>query len=382
MKQKKKKIRIVILIILVFSCFFALNYKTTHKTAYALENSQAKALCLIESNTGRKLYCNNENTKLPMASTTKIITALTVLNNCNNIDEEFMIDSRAVGITGTSIYLKKDEKMTVRELLYGMMLPSGNDAATALAYKISGDIPSFCKLMQQTANKCGAYNSSFENPHGLDAPKHYTTAHDLALITACALNNEIFKEIVTTKNTRIRGSSEGTYRYLKNKNRLLNTLDGCIGVKTGFTNKAGRCLVSACERDNFTTVCVVLNCGPMFEESADFINKAYNEYNNTKIVQKDTILSTISVNNGEYSSVGLKVINDIHYPLKENELNNVVIKLNVPKELNAPVKKDEIVGNLEVYLNKHLLFSEKIYTINSIKKIGVKNNLKEIISMW
>ena len=211
---------------------FSLNINLKKDKVYA--DSSAKAMCLIETGSSRKLYSKNETIKLPMASTTKIVTALTVLDNCSDLDEEFKIDNRAVGIPGTSIYLKQDETLTVRELLYGMMLPSGNDAATALAYHIANDIPRFCELMNKTASKCGAYNSNFENPHGLDSPGHFTTAYDLALITAQALRNETFKDIVTTKSTKIRGSSEGSYRYLKNKNRLLNSLDGCIGVKTGY----------------------------------------------------------------------------------------------------------------------------------------------------
>ena len=339
-------------------------------------------MCVLEANSERKLYSKNENIKLPMASTTKIVTALTVLNNCKELDKEFKIDNRAVGISGTSIYLKQDEIMTVRELLYGMMLPSGNDAATALAYHISKDIPTFCELMKETAEKCGAYNSNFENPHGLDSSSHYTTAYDLALITAKALENDIFKEIVTTKYTRIRGSSQGTYRYLKNKNKLLNSLEGCIGVKTGYTGNAGRCLVSACERDGFRTVCVVLNCGPMFEESFEYINKAYSEYKKVTLLPNYKLARKISVNQGKKQYVKTFSKRGFIYPLTEEELSRIIIKYNLPNSLDAPIKKEEVVGNVEIYLDNHLLFSEKIYTIDNVQKIGVWSSIQDILTEW
>lgn len=373
----KKRIKIIICLLIMLISFLCLNKQTIVKA-----ETTAKAMCVLEANSERKLYSKNENIKLPMASTTKIVTALTVLNNCKELDKEFKIDNRAVGISGTSIYLKQDEIMTVRELLYGMMLPSGNDAATALAYHISKDIPTFCELMKETAEKCGAYNSNFENPHGLDSSSHYTTAYDLALITAKALENDIFKEIVTTKYTRIRGSSQGTYRYLKNKNKLLNSLEGCIGVKTGYTGNAGRCLVSACERDGFRTVCVVLNCGPMFEESFEYINKAYSEYKKVTLLPNYKLARKISVNQGKKQYVKTFSKHGFIYPLTEEELSRIIIKYNLPNSLDAPIKKEEVVGNVEIYLDNHLLFSEKIYTIDNVKKIGVWSSIQDILTEW
>lgn len=378
MKKKSK----IFLCILLLACFcFSFCFFLNGQTIKA-DTSTAKAMCVIDAQSHRKLYCKNENQKLPMASTTKIVTALTVLNNCQELDKEFVIDDRAVGIPGTSIYLKKGETMTARELLYGMMLPSGNDAATALALHICKDLPTFCSLMEQTAIKCGAYNSSFDNPHGLDSPNHYTTAYDLALITSKALENETFKEIVTTKATRIKGTAEGTYRYLKNKNKLLNTLDGCCGVKTGFTNDAGRCLVSACERESFKTVCVVLNCGPMFEESEAYLNKAYEDYNLVQLLSNYKIIRQIAVNDGKKPFVKTFTKRGFVYPLTKDELDRIVIKYDLPNSLNAPVEKESVVGKLEIYLDNHLLFSEKIYTMDNVKKIGVWSSMEDILSKW
>ncbi|MCI7002991.1 MAG: D-alanyl-D-alanine carboxypeptidase [Clostridia bacterium] len=378
--KKTFKVIGMLLVICFLVCTFVLKFSGNRHIINA--DSHFKAMCVIECDSARKLYKKDETLKLPMASTTKIVTALTVLNNCSDLDREFEVDNRAIGIPGTSIYLKQGEIMTVRELLYGMMLPSGNDAAMALAYHISADIPSFCKLMKQTVEKCGAYNSSFDNPHGLDSISHYTTAYDLALITAKALENETFKEIVTTKVTRIRGSSEGTYRYLKNKNRLLNTLNGCIGVKTGFTNDAGRCLVSACERDGFRTVCVVLNCGPMFEESESYLNMAYKEYEKVTLLPSYKIIRQISVEQGKKDFVKTFSKKGFTYPLTKDELSRIIIKYDLPNSLNAPVLKDKIIGNVEIYLDNCLLFSEKIYTMDNVKKVGVWSSIQDLLSDW
>ena len=230
--------------------------------------TSAKAMCVIEQSSGRVLFGKNIHKKLAMASTTKIFTAITVLENCDDLEEKVFVDDRAVGIEGTSIYLRKGEVLTVKELLLGMMLPSGNDAATALAYHISGDIKTFCDLMQETCQKIGANNSSFKNPHGLDENGHYTSAYDLALVSAYALQNKDFHEISTTKSAVISGNKEVKSRFLKNKNKLLRTFEGCNGVKTGFTDNAGRCFVSSAKRGDMTVVCSVLNCPDMFEEGA------------------------------------------------------------------------------------------------------------------
>ncbi|MBQ7884922.1 MAG: D-alanyl-D-alanine carboxypeptidase [Clostridia bacterium] len=380
--MRAKNRYLILIVFLCIACCLVLFPQKPKVTALAEMTSSARAMCVIESGSSRKLYAKNENQKLPMASTTKIVTALTVLDNCENIDKEFEIDKRAVGIEGTSVYLKQGEVMTVRELLYGMMLPSGNDAATALAYYVGGDIDTFCDMMKQTAEKCGAYNSSFDNPHGLDSNSHYTTAYDLALITSVALKNEIFKEIVTTKSTRIRGTSEGTYRYLKNKNRLLNTLDGCIGVKTGYTGDAGRCLVTACERDEFQTVSVVLNCGPMFEESEKLLNSVYENYELYTVLPSYKTIRRVAVVEGRAQNVKTFTQKGFEYPLTKEELSRLKYVYDLPKAINAPVNKGEVVGKLEIYLDNYLLFSEKIYTMDSVKKIGVWSSIQDIISEW
>ena len=271
-----RKLYLVAFLMLVLAFFVPQTY------AYADGETYKSMAVLCE---GNLLYNKNENQKLPMASTTKIFTALTVIENCNNLDDIVSVPKEAVITEGTSIYLKQNEKLTVKELLYGLMLRSGNDSAVALAYHISGNIKDFATLMNKTAQKYGLKNTSLKNPHGLDEKDHYTTAYDLALFTQHALNNKTFREIVSSSSYKIAERENCPYRYFVNKNRLINSLPGCIGVKTGYTSGAGRCLVSAINDGEKDIVCVVLNCRPMFEESAKILNKAKENFKKNNILK-------------------------------------------------------------------------------------------------
>ena len=209
-------------------------------------NLSAKSAVLYEPTTGEFLYEKNANLRLGMASTTKIMTALIALESLD-LDQEIAVDDRAIGIDGSSIYLERGEIMGAEELIYSLMLRSANDAAEALAYEISGSIEAFCELMNEKAHSLGLENTSFKNPHGLDAKEHFTTAHDLAIISAEALKNQKFKEISSTYKKVVESNFQT--RTLVNHNKLLKMYDGCIGVKTGYTQACGRSLVGAAERD-------------------------------------------------------------------------------------------------------------------------------------
>ncbi len=372
--KKLGYIIIPVLILAAIVCCFNINI-----TTLSAVGSSAKAMCVIEKDSGRILYCKNETEKLPMASTTKIMTAITVLQNCNNLDELITVDDASIGVEGTSIYLRKDETLSVKDLLYGLMLRSGNDAATALAYHVGGSIEGFTEKMNSLAKKIGATNSNFANPHGLDNPNHYTTAYDLALITGYALNNPIFKEIVSSKTYQIEATNKSEKRYLTNKNRLLTSLDGCCGVKTGFTNKAGRCLVSACERDGFTTICVVLNCGPMFEESTELLNTSYKAYNKVKIIDKDKEIYNEYHINEQDARLYLYTDEDFEYPLQENEFDKLKLEYKVCLD-NAHAGSE--VGKIDISLDNRLLKSLKLFTINKIDKLIDSNTLTVSELLW
>lgn len=354
---------------------------TKSNISFADEYTSAKAMCVMESSSKRVFYQKNEEQKLPMASTTKIMTAITAIENCKDLDKTFEISTKAVGISGTSIYLRKGEVMSTRDLLYGLMLVSGNDASVAIAEHVSGNTKAFVELMNKTAREIGAKNTHFDNTHGLDSKTHYTTAYDLSLITSYAFNNPIFKEIVSTKSTKIT-NSDGKERYLKNKNKLLNLLEGCNGVKTGFTDDAGRCLVSSCERDGMNVVCVVLNCRPMFEESAKLLDRAFEEYKMFDLTKGYSYQNTISVNEGKKESAKIGTEGVFLYPLKESELAKVKYEYNMMKSIDAPVTKGNEIGEIKIFLDKNLLFSHKIYTMEDVRRNSMWSRLKNLIEQW
>ncbi len=380
MKKTNKLVYITAFILLLCTlCCSVMHMHNTTYCAYASDNS--KAMCVIECSSKRVLMEKEKDVKRANASTTKIVTFLTVLKNCTNFDEKVKVDDRAIGIRGTSIYLKKGECLTVRELLYGMMLVSGNDAATALALHISKSVDEFASLMTSEANKIGAVNSNFKNPHGLDEDGHYTTAYDLALITAECYKYPLFEEIVTTKNTKIPNGDSG-FRYLKNKNKLLWTYQGAVGVKTGFTNHAGRCLVSSAKRGNMHLVCVVLDCGPMFEESSMHLDECFSKFHLTTILSEFSYLKKVNVLNSDKQDVKVYTKQPFCYPLTDEEKSLIKTEINLPKNLVAPIKQGEIVGNYKIYLNNRLLFCEKIYTMEDVKSNRIGDILKDIIANW
>jgi D-alanyl-D-alanine carboxypeptidase (penicillin-binding protein 5/6) len=311
-----------------------------------------------------------------MASTTKIATAITVIENCTNLDEEFVIDDRAVGVEGSSIYLKKGERQTVRNLLYGLMLQSGNDCAVALALKVGGSVENFANMMNKIALKVGAGNTNFTNPHGLHDDDHYTTAYDLALISAYAMKNSIFRDIVSTKQMRI--VSDDRERILVNKNKILSTLEGGDGVKTGYTKKAGRCLVSSATRNGMNVICVVLNCYDMFDRSRSLIEDAFARYELLEILPIGEVTST-SVKGGKSKEVAVGCLKSFSYPLKKDEIKRVEIRIEGVESMVAPVKKLTKNGKIQIFLDKQLIFSDNLFTIYNVESKNLWDKLKDLL---
>jgi D-alanyl-D-alanine carboxypeptidase len=322
MKKVFFRVSALLFVLLTLSAFIsAVLFTVRQGQVGAIGGSSARGMCVMDVSSGRVLFSSNANNKMGMASTTKIVTALTVLENTPDIDTKIRIDDAAVGIEGSSIYLQRGEMLTVRELLYGLMLRSGNDSAIALALAVAPSVPEFANLMNQTAKKYRAFNSNFTNPHGLDDPEHYTTARDLATLSAAALQNPVFAEIAATQTKRIDGideDGEPLPRVLHNKNKLLKTLDGCIGVKTGFTKKCGRCFVGAREVNGQKIVCVVLNCAPMFEETAELLRNAARTYPNRRILTAEEFFA-------DGNGVRAVATENFTYPLTEAEFADLDI---------------------------------------------------------
>lgn len=360
--------------LLIFGFFVTnLRFSNEYNLAFALEEKcTAEAMVTVERSTGRVLYSKNKDKILPMASTTKIITAIVAIENCEDLDEKHLITKDMTGVEGSSIYLKTGEKLSVRELLYGLMLRSGNDSAVAIAKIISGSVENFVKLMNEFCLKLEMSNTNIITVNGLHDKNHYTTASDLAKVSCYALSNPIFAEIVSTKQTTISCEYDlkNKKRFLKNKNKILKTLDGADGVKTGYTMKAGRCFVGSATRNNMQVVCVVLNCREMFEETSRLIDKAFQEFSLVDATYK------LEINNYEENiktqNKFKKSEKHIILPLKTGEIDKITTKLDL---LSNP-QGDGFVGYRYFLLENELIFSEKIYTILGEEETN-KNNFVE-----
>lgn len=298
------------------------------------------ARIIMEASTGTILESSNHDAKLPMASTTKIMTAIVCIEHTKP-EEKVKITAQSAGTEGSSMYLKTDEIITVENLLYGLMLVSGNDAANALAIHVGGSIEKFADMMNQKAEELGLTNTRFENPSGLYSEGHYTSAHDLAKLTAYALKNETFAKIVATKSYTADG------RTLVNHNRLLRELDGCIGVKTGYTRDCGRCLVSAVKRDNVTLICVTLNCPDDWRTHKTLYENNFKRCSYKRLVREKEIYNAVSVAGGHNAGYYCPDISGVVIDGKEN----ISVRIHVPSFIYAPKTAGQNIGIVEVYNN-------------------------------
>ena len=267
----------------------------------AFSGTSAHSAILIEAGGGDVIYESNADERLPMASTTKIMTALCAIES-RSLTDKVKVSPAAVGVEGSSVYLTAGEELTMEDLLYALMLQSANDAAAAIAIEVSGSIEAFAELMNARARSLGLENTHFANPHGLDNEDHYTSAHDLAAITAAALKNETFRTIVSTYKHTI-PNSDGGVRVLVNHNRLLRTEDNVIGVKTGFTKRSGRCLVTAAERNGVTVIAVTLSDPDDWRDHAAMLEYGLESYVCCELADPGSLAFPVSVVGGEAAFV-------------------------------------------------------------------------------
>lgn len=330
---------------------------------------------LMERNSGRILYKNNINKKLPMASTTKIMTALVALEN-GNLDDIVKIDKNSVGVEGSSIYLYKGEKISLEDLLYGLMLRSGNDSAVAIANHIGGSVDNFIKMMNKKAKEIGAYKTNFTNPHGLHNNNHYTTAYDLALITRAAMKNRKFRDICKTK---LWVSNREKNKYFYNKNKTLWQYGGGDGVKIGYTRVAGRCLVSSATKDNMQLIAVVLNDYSWFNDCYNLFDYGFKNYTPMVIYSQDQYIRSIPICNGKKGYVPIVAGKDFIIPLTDGEKGKIKTIIKSPENLNAPVSKGQKIGKIEAYLNGNLIGSAPLLTNRDIKEKGTFDKIMDYI---
>ena len=333
----------------------------------------------------------NEDVKSAMASTTKIMTTIVILEKAN-LNEKVTVSAKAGGTGGSRLGLKRGDKTSVRDLLYGLMLRSGNDAAVALAEHVGGSVKGFAELMNGKAIELGLTNTHFVTPHGLDDANHYTTALELAKLTDYAMNNETFAKIVGTKSTTIYINNQS--RQINNTNELLGVLNGVVGVKTGFTNNAGRCLVTETKRNNMDIITIVLGADTKKDRTKDSVNlieytfskyKMYNleeqiikEFNKWKNINEKRIL----IIKGKTSNpkLALGAIEKATIPICDND--KIEYSINALTEVEAPVEQWNVMGTLTVKLNGEILENIDIVNVNEVQKRDWKDYFKIVLNRF
>ncbi len=350
-----KKVLSVLLIFGVIMPFFGVR-------AFAAEPSvSAVSAVLIEAETGTVLYAKNAEEQRAMASTTKIMTAILTIE-AGDLDREFTVDTYAIMTEGTSMGLREGDIVSRRDLLYGILLPSGNDAANAASVSVSGSMSAFVEKMNEKAEELGLKNTHFATPSGLDADGHYTTAHDLADLTAYAMRNEVFREIVSCKSKQVEFGNPPYKRTLYNSNKMLTRYDGAIGVKTGFTDNARRCLVSAAERNGVTLIAVTLNDGDDWNDHTRMLDYGFMQVSSYPL---ETGCSARVAVAGTGKKIGVYAENTT-LSLKSEQRQKLERRIILPRMVYGGVNKGDELGSLEFYLDGKPIKSVPLYAAESV----------------
>lgn len=383
--------KLIVLLLILVTIFINIPVLSLAKDEDEEEIDITSRIALIyDRASGKILYEKNGNKQTPMASTTKVMTAIVVLENAK-LTDTVTITSKAASMGGSRLGLKKNDKITVNDLLYGLMLRSGNDAAVALAVYVGGSIEGFADMMNKKAAELGLSNSHFIVPHGLDNEGHYTTAYELAKMADYALKMDKFKEIVGTKVATI--YINGYAKQINNTNNLLGSVSGVYGVKTGFTNGAGRCLVTACKRDDLDIITVIIGADTNNIRSKDtikLIQYAYTEFEviNIKEIIEEKFIDWKNINEGRiYVNKGIE--NEMKLYLEELPYTKMAVKKEKKDKidilpttiyyLEAPVKENEILGNVKIVIDNEVIEVLDIYSEEEIQKKDVLEYLKEFL---
>ncbi len=334
----------------------------------------ASSAVVMVADTGEVLYEHNAHAQRSMASTTKIMTALLALENAD-LKKEITVSEKEVAVEGTSMGLLPDDKVTFEGLVYGMLLQSGNDAANVTAVKLGGSVEKFVKLMNVRASEIGMSNTNFVTPSGLDASEHYSTAYDMALLACEAIKNPDFRSISSQKQAVVYYGNPPYRRTLTNHNKLLSYYDGCIGVKTGFTKKSGRCLVSAAERDSVTIVAVTLNAPNDWNDHKILLDYGFEKTKNRQL--SDEITYSIPVVGGKAKSVKLTVQENAFVDVSEGT-DGISAEYLIDSFLYAPVKKGDVAGRIVYYLGSRKVSESIIVADGNVSSVDVPKK----ISVW
>ncbi len=335
----------------------------------------AKSAVLIEAGSGEVIFLKNADIRMSMASTTKIMTALVALENAD-ISKLVSVSPLAVGVEGSSVYLYPNERLTLEDLLYALLLESANDAAAAIAIEVGGSIEGFAELMNKKALELGLVDTHFDNPHGLDSETHYTTARELALIAREAMANEQFKTIASTyKRTIPLNETEGV-RLLLNHNRLLKSYEGAIGVKTGFTKKSGRCLVSAAERGGLTFIAVTLGAPDDWRDHTEMLDFGFSLYEARVLCTPGSFSYIMPISGGDCDHIILENTQELTLILPRG-VGEVECTVELPRFVFAPVSEGDVLGRLVFYLDGEEIAESKIVAKGSVLRQKTKKNIFE-----
>lgn len=350
-------------------------------------NLNSRIAIAYDRKSGKVIWGKNENKRTAMASTTKIMTAIVLIENAD-LNQTITISAKSAGTGGSRLGLKKDDKILLKDLLYGLMLKSGNDAAVAIAETVGGSVEGFAELMNNKAQELKLENTHFVTPHGLDNPEHYTTAYELAKLADYAMKNETFAKVVNTKNYTV--TINGYPKNITNTNELLGYLNGVNGVKTGFTNNAGRCLVTSVNRNGFEIITVVLQADTKKFRTSDSVKLIEYAYENYELLNIKDIVdkkfeewckinkNRIVINKGKYNKMDLYISNlqnDI-IPIKKGDTDNVDIDVNCLYYFEAPVAKETTIGSLKVVVNGEIIDVVDVKNVSEILKRDVLDYLR------
>ena len=358
----------------------------TNSDSIQMPTINSRAYVVIDRKSNTILVGKNENQKKKMASTTKIMTALVVIEH-TDLSDMVEISKKAANTGGSRLGLKTGDKITVSDLLYGLMMRSGNDAAVALAEHVAGSITDFANLMNEKAKNLGLSSTHFVTPHGLDEDEHYTTAYELALLSNYAMNNEIFAKIVGTKNYTI--TINGYPKNLTNTNELLGVLNGVYGIKTGFTNGANRCLVTCCKRGDMDIICVVLGADTKKYRTTDSIKLIEYVFNNFTYMNIEEIISndfeiwkkenpngiTILKGVSDYLDIQYEEVPYPSIPVRSDLIDSFHTYIHYESTLNAPITKGTPIGTITLELDGKTVYSGNIFIDTDIERKNILDYL-------
>lgn len=331
-----------------------------------LPNMTATSAIVIEAKTGHVIYERNANQRMFPASTTKMMTLITALES-NNLDEIVTVGKNAAGAEGSTLWLLEGEKIPLGEMLSGMMMISGNDAAIAIAEHVDGSVDKFARHMTKRAKELGAKDTNFTNANGLPDPNHYTTAYDLAIMAAHGYTLKNFESIVSAKEKTFDWVHDDTH-LLRNENQMLWLYQGGNGVKTGYTDVAGRCLVSASNRNGVQLIAVVLDSIYMWNDSIALLDYGFNKVENKALIKSNETIDTVPVLSGRKHSIKVKTSNEVVMPVFTDDENAYEINYDMPSYLKAPIKEGDTVGKVRILCDGKEVGESNIIATDSIEQ--------------